>query len=704
MAGVTFQSPSITAPVSSTRIMSSAVTSSQVKFRESIFPNRTYTAVEPDVPTLWADIPNEYGYMDDPDDTEDEFDDLEPIDDISTTESVYEESSGEHNEESNAESNEEPSAQPDDIPLRRVSPRLAARNGSAVGELLNHHALDQGRRDGTIRVLTTKVTTQDADKWSPNRFEQIGSISDVDLQKQWYEAHYKENDGLFDHPDVLKMVPYPPGMKNSDLMRLHTIYTVKSDGRKKARTVLGAGKDKLGELDLGYERSFSPTARSTTVRLLCALAAALDLTIRGGDVTQAFIQGEWPAHIKKVHAHMPAGYQKYINGVPYCCEVGNLYGHPIAGRNWFQKFRKRMIFHGYIQSEHDPCLFYKKKVNGKGLFLLIVYVDDILTFSSKQSIYQEWLAWFGREFVWSNFDVNLQEFTSIGISQTHGDQGKVTLDMNRYIKDMVDEHFPAGIHHHYSVPADTDLTDFVYKASCVKDTSYSKTELGKRFRRLCMQLLYCSYQARPDISISIGLLTRVQAYPSPELLKRAERVLIYLAGTPDVKLTYTAQGNTTPTGAWAPRVTVAGAADASFAVAHSTSGFAFFMSGAAIQWSSKKQQTIALSTYEAEVVAGSMAACSAVAIRGILEEIGFEQTEPTKLSMDSSSAIDLANDPMHYDKSKHIARRDLFIRELVENEIIKTHFIATTKNPSDMLTKPLNKAAFNVHRATMMGI
>ena len=38
-----------------------------------------------------------------------------------------------------------------------------------------------------------------------------------------------------------------------------------------------------------------------------------------------------------------------------------------------------------------------------------------------------------------------------------------------------------------------------------------------------MQLLYCSYQARPDISISVGLLTRVQAYPSPELLKRAER-------------------------------------------------------------------------------------------------------------------------------------------------------------------------------------
>ena len=38
------------------------ITSSQVKFRESIFPKRNYTAVEPDLPMLWADIPSEYGY------------------------------------------------------------------------------------------------------------------------------------------------------------------------------------------------------------------------------------------------------------------------------------------------------------------------------------------------------------------------------------------------------------------------------------------------------------------------------------------------------------------------------------------------------------------------------------------------------------------------------------------------------------------
>eukprot|EP00966_Prymnesium_polylepis_P210952 4885049-Prymnesium_polylepis.1 len=45
--------------------------------------------------------------------------------------------------------------------------------------------------------------------------------------------------------------------------------------------------------------------------------------------------------------------------------------------------------------------------------------------------------------------------------------------------------------------------------------------------------------ARPDVALAVGLLTRAQAWPSPEPLKRAERVTIYLAGTADLALRYT---------------------------------------------------------------------------------------------------------------------------------------------------------------------
>ena len=665
------------------------VTSTQVKFRENIFPmhaTHPHAQPQPEATTLWYDLADNDMYSD----GDDFYDDDQTSDDIPDDDDANDDV---HNDTDDL----------DDGDDRTSGPHAnTRRNAAGLGDWRTiYNALDNGRRNGTIRVLASDSAKSSTDpKWAPKRFADIESIQNKELRDEWYRAHYEENDGLFDRPDVLRVVPSPDGVPNNELMHLHTIYTVKNDGRRKARTVLGAGKEKLDKLDLGYERSFSPTARSSTIRLLCALAAERNDVIRGGDVKQAYVQGEWPKHIKKVLAHVPAGYNKYYNGKTYCCEVGNLYGHPIAGRNWFHTFRDRMRHHGFTQSKHDPCLFYK--FSDGGHIYLVLFVDDILTFTSAGSkLYDEWNKWFTEEFTWTNFDTNLHEFTSLNIKQS---PGKVTIDMNRYIADMLAEHFPGGVHHAYTVPADTDLASTVHKAACTRDTTHSKTEVGALFRRLCMQLLYCAHQARPDIAISVGLLTRVQAWPSPDLLKRAERVLIYLSGTMDMMLTYTASGHIAPSIAWAPRVTLVGASDASFDLAHSTSGYVFFIGGAAIEWSTKKQTTIALSTYEAEVVAGSMAACAAVAIRGILEEIRLEQLEPTTLYLDSSSAIDLSNDPMHYNKSKHVARRDLFIRELVENNVVKTKFIPTAKNTADVLTKPLNKALFTAHRAKLLGL
>ena len=68
-------------------------------------------------------------------------------------------------------------------------------------------------------------------------------------------------------------------------------------------------------------------------------------------------------------------------------------------------------------------------------------------------------------------------------------------------------------------------------------------------------------------------------------------------------------------------------------------------------WSTRKQKTVALSSFEAEIVSSSEAACQAVAIRGLLEELRVNITEPTTLFIDNTSAIDVAKDPMYYDKS-----------------------------------------------------
>eukprot|EP00965_Chrysotila_dentata_P017420 578771-Pleurochrysis_carterae.AAC.1 len=95
---------------------------------------------------------------------------------------------------------------------------------------------------------------------------------------------------------------------------------------------------------------------------------------------------------------------------------------------------------------------------------------------------------------------------------------------------------------------------------------------------------------------------------------------------------------------------------------------------AAISWSSKKQPCVALSSCEAEIIAASEATKEAVYLRTLFADLGLPAPEPTALAMDNKSAIDLAHNPEHHQRSKHIDRRHFFVRERVEAHDITIPF------------------------------
>ena len=65
--------------------------------------------------------------------------------------------------------------------------------------------------------------------------------------------------------------------------------------------------------------------------------------------------------------------------------------------------------------------------------------------------------------------------------------------------------------------------------------------------------------------------------------------------------------------------------------------------------------------------------------------------------------VPITNDPVKQSATKHIARRDLFIRELVERKVITMKYVATADNVADVLTKPLGRDMFVKHRTTLLG-
>ena len=74
---------------------------------------------------------------------------------------------------------------------------------------------------------------------------------------------------------------------------------------------------------------------------------------------------------------------------------------------------------------------------------------------------------------------------------------------------------------------------------------------------------------------------------------------------------------------------------------------------------------VALSSCEAEYIAGSYDACQATWIRSVLEEMEVEVKKPLVLQIDNKSVINLAKNPVLHGRSKHIEARFHFLREKV---------------------------------------
>jgi hypothetical protein len=120
----------------------------------------------------------------------------------------------------------------------------------------------------------------------------------------------------------------------------------------------------------------------------------------------------------------------------------------------------------------------------------------------------------------------------------------------------------------------------------------------------------------------------------------------------------------------------------------SVGGYVFMLAGGAISWSSKRQNTVATSSCEAEYIAASEASKEAIWLQRLLDHFGHKIPQ-VPLQIDNQSAIQLAKNPMSHARSKHIEVRWHFIREKVEEGLIKVQFVGTNDQVADGLTKPL---------------
>jgi hypothetical protein len=181
----------------------------------------------------------------------------------------------------------------------------------------------------------------------------------------------------------------------------------------------------------------------------------------------------------------------------------------------------------------------------------------------------------------------------------------------------------------------------------------------------------------------------------PQHWAAVKHILRYLKGQPALALVFDGAGvshaDMCPTG-WSDADWAGDVDQRSSQIA-----FVFMLAGGPISWATRKQKTVALSSFESEFMALSAAVQEAKWLRQAMKEFGYEFDTIT-INEDNQSVIKYGKNATDHKRSKHIDIRYHFVRKEVNRGRIKLEFVGSKEQIADMLTKSVTIVAFEYLR------
>jgi hypothetical protein len=491
-----------------------------------------------------------------------------------------------------------------------------------------------------------------------------------DEAPQWQAAWDTEIKQLMDR-QTWELVPRQQGMH---VIPNRPVFHAKPgpDGKiakYKVRVTAGGHRQIEG---IDYGETFASVAKVASIRLVLAYAAAMDWEVHHIDVVGAFLNAKLE---EEIFMEAPDGVLKPGDEGKVCRLLRGLYGLKQAGRAWYKDLRRTFVDMGFVRSRVDHSVFIRKQ--GAEILVVPVSTDDMAVAGAPLSAVQTFKVQMAARY----------EITDLGeVSWLLGFEvvrnrlaRTITISQRAYIEAMA-LHFAIVDSKPVYTPMETGA-DF-------SKPEHSKKPADAPYREACGHLLWPAMIGRPDVLFAVVHLAQFVENPSESQWKAVKRVMKYLYTTRDYGLTLG--------GISADLVGYTDSDWASQLHRHSISGYAFFLGEGCVTWSSKKQPIIALSTAEAEYVAGTHSTKEAIWIRAFLCEFEPDYANPTPLNCDNQSAIALAKDARYHARTKHIDIRYHFIREQVEGGTITIQYVPSQENVADIFTKALPRPQFEI--------
>ena len=441
-----------------------------------------------------------------------------------------------------------------------------------------------------------------------------------------------------------------------------------------------------------YDETYAPAPALKSFRLFFILTTILNLDVYQFDITAAFLNS--PIQYE-VWVKAPKGYKgfgKFTHGRL----LKSMYGLKQAARDWWMLQEKFVLKYDsrIRKSSVEPCLYYfYDDSEGEPLWVMIlVQVDDYLMATNSSAYKAAFIEAYNK--VFDLVDLGMLEY----VIQTKVDKvdGSFELSQTRQIDQLMVKYNLEGART-FDTPMEPGLQ--LEKGTGEIDQSIP-------YLNLIGSLFWIARVYRPDIMFPTMYSSQFSNSYTHEHFTHAKRIVRYLMHTRDYVFRITPE---------IPEVygqiTISGYGDSDWASdihdRKSVCGGVVLLNGAVVDWSSKKQATVACSTPEAEYMGGSELAKDLLWWLHLLNEMAkhtcLTVIAPVEIMLDNQGAIFMSKHTVNTRKSRHIAIRYHFVRDYVSKKVFTFGYVPTGDNFSDALTKALGRIKFQMFR-TLLGV
>ena len=439
-----------------------------------------------------------------------------------------------------------------------------------------------------------------------------------------------------------------------------------------------------------YEDLSSPTAATTSIMTIVALAAREGRRVMTMDVGGAYLNASMAPTGVKVHMRLDRTmtgilvdinpkYKQFLEpkGTMVVALEKALYGCVEAASLWHKHLSGNLEKFGFRANRYDCCIMNKLEADGSQTTIGL-HVDDILI----SNVHSENLTKFGKYLnsVYPKTSSQVGPVVDfIGMTFDFRERGKARVTMANCEREIL---AGCGVTTRRATPATDELFE-------VRDAELATKDEAVWFHSHVAKMLYLAKRTRPECLAAVSFLaTRVKCTDRDDIGK-LKRLLGYLRGSEG-------RGIVLEIG---PQLKVRTFIDAAYGV-HMESGRShagcviMLGAGGPIYAKSSKQKTVAKSSTESELMGLSDHLGQTLQTKNFLEDQGHDIGEAIVFQDNTSTMALVKRGRPGSEASRHIAIRYFWAKELVDRGEIKLVHCGTKGMWANLLTKPVQGAQF----------